>query len=537
MPLVAALLGSWGCAAEAPPPPPETPRLVVLVVVDQARYDYLERLRPLFTGGLARLLDAGVSFTEAHHAHAVTNTAPGHATLVTGRHPAAHGIVSNYWWDHRRGDWVYSVFDPERRRVSPLNLRCDSLGEWIVRRYPRARVFAVGGKDRSAVLLGGRGAEGAFWFDDESGDMVTSRHYYRRPPAWLAELNRRGGADDYLGRPWEALPVAAEAAAAAGFEAADGGDFQRGFPHPLGGLDPVPEESFWGAVYRSPYLDELVARLAETLIAAEGLGDDEQPDLLGLAFSSLDTVGHGYGPDSPEVLDVLLRLDRLLGRLFDRLDDRIGGDRVLVALSSDHGVAPLPEMQQRRGLPGRRAAAADVACLQRAGLELERRFGSADWLGDGLVIDGAALARAGIDREQAEVAAAELIAACPLVERVWRRSRLLAGEEDADDPRAAAFRRSVHPQRGPDLLLELPAYVVPQLDGRTGHGSPQRYDTHVPLLIAGPGVVAGRVDEPVWTVDLAPTLAELLAVPVPADVDGRSLAGWLTGGPAAVPER
>jgi arylsulfatase A-like enzyme len=512
---------------------------VLLVVTDQLTYDALERTRPLLTGGLARLLERGASFADAHHAHAVTTTAPGHATLATGADPARHGIVGNSWTDRARGERVYCAWDPDREIYSPIQLRLPTLGDRLRERWPRSKVYAASGKDRAAVLLAGRRGHGAFWFDD--GEWVTSDYYAPRgAPAWLAAFNGRDEPRRLLGELWEPLPVAPEAAAAAGVIPADYGAFDAGLPRAFGGFSPAADGGFSAAFEVSPFLDQQLAELARSLVEAEDLGADEWPDLLALSFSALDLVGHAYGPHSPEVLDVVLRLDRVLGELLDFLDREVGEDAVVVALSSDHGVAPLPELAGALGVPGRRAGRDDVVCLQRANLELGRRYGEGvDWLDRYLYLDAEALAEHRLDRAEVAEAAAGLLERCPGVARAWTWAEL-GSAQDAEAGGSAtagagsyrdAYRRSFDPERSPDLLLEVRPYFVPVTTSAATHGSPHPYDTHVPLILAGPGVPAGEVAGRAHTSDLAPTLAVLLGLPPAAGLDGESLLPRLADAP------
>lgn len=519
------VLFGGACARRGAPPPPEgTPRLVLLVAVDQMRYDYLERVGPLFTGGLARLLATGVSFTDAHHAHAMTSTGPGHATLSTGAHPARHGIVANSWYDRAAGDWVYCVGDPEHDRLGPVQLRVPALGDRMKERWPEARVFAAAGKDRAAILLGGRRADGAFWFDD--GEFVTSSYYYRRSgPEWLDEFNDRDWPRRFLAEGWTPLPVTPEAMLAAGFFPDATGPMTTPLPRAFGGFSPAADRSFYAGFRSSPFVDEMLGLLALEMVEAEGLGEDRYPDLLALSFSALDWVGHDDGPNSPATLDVLLRLDRTLGRLLDDLDRRLGEGAVVVALSADHGVAPLPEDAERLGLTVRRAGADDVLCLQRADRELEARFGQGiDWIGSGFYLDAEAIAEHDLDADRVAAVAAGLLERCPMVAHAWTRAQMAADGTTGEDGHLEAYRNGFDPERSPDLMIEVEPYRLPITYYETTHGSPHPYDTHVPLLFAGPGIAPGRVDGRVATVDLAPTLAERIGLPPLDGVDGRSLA-------------
>jgi arylsulfatase A-like enzyme len=525
------------CAEPEPPPPAGTPRLALIVVVDQLGEEQLERAAPLLEGGLARLLEEGAWFTGAHHGHAGTTTGPGHAVLATGADPARNGVVGNSWYDRERGERVYCAEDPERGLTSPVQLRVPALGDRLKERWPRSRVFAAAGKDRSAVLLGGRRADGAFWYDD--GEFVAGDYYFPRgAPEWLEEFNDREWPRRFLGRAWEPLPVGAEAAAAAGVVEADHGAFGRRLPRAFGGFSPAADGGFLYGFTLSPFLDDYLAELARTLVEAEGLGADAYPDLLALSFSALDLVGHEWGPNSPEALDVVLRVDRTLGELLAFLDRRVGEGAVVVALSSDHGVAPLPELAEALGVPGRRAGREDVLCLQGVNLELGRRFGEGvDWLDRYFYLDAGELAERDLDPSEVAAAAAELVERCPAVARAWTHAELQDGADgggtggaDGDAAYREAFRRSFDPVRSPDLLIEVEPYHLPVTSHATTHGSPHPYDTHVPLIFAGPGVPAGTFAGRAETVDLAPTVAELLGLPPLEGIDGESLVPEMAAG-------
>ncbi|MFQ5349937.1 MAG: alkaline phosphatase family protein [Thermoanaerobaculia bacterium] len=516
--LAATVSAVLGCAPQpAPEPPADVPKLLLLVVVDQFRGDYLERFDSLWRSGLRRLLDEGVVFSDAHHRHSVTHTASGHASLITGCHPRRHGIISNYWSVPDDPERLYSVDDPEHH-VSPANLLETALGDWLKERSDRSRVFAASGKDRSAVLLGGKQADAAFWYDDEEGHWRSNGYYPGAGTDWLDEFNDLRLADGQFGEAWRPLPVPSEDLAALGVEELDLGRLRSRFPHVYGGLTVGPDELFYRGLNGKPWLDEYLTRFAERLIIEEGLGLDGWTDLLGLSYSALDYAGHSFGPDSREVLDVLLRLDLRLGELLEFVDERIGLDNVVVALTSDHGVAPVPELGHSGGS---RLSADGVLCLQGTNRRLGERFGEAVWLLSGPFLNPEALAEHGVERRQVEEEAVRLLEACPGVARVWRRDEL---GEDAE-PAARLAANSFHAERSPDLMIEFEPFFQPTRSAAT-HGSPYPYDTHVPLVLLAPERGPLRDAAPAATVDLAPTLAALAGLP-PRDVDGVDLGSRL----------
>ncbi len=525
------LIGLVGCAEEAPPPespatvdslttsvepPPEgTPRLILFLVIDQARADYLVRFRPLLKHGLARLLEESVVFTEARHDHAITTTAPGHATLSTGVHPSRHGIVNNWWFDRESKDEVWAVGDDP----SPEAVEATALGDWLKGRYPESKVFAASGKDRGAVLTGGKRPDAVYWSDDDDGLFTSSEYYQDDEPAWLVAYHQQRFPDRYFGQVWEPLPEVMTHAEAYGLEALEFKPIADPFPHPLGSASPTPDAGFYDVLFGdTPFGDAYLADFAVALIDGEQLGQDAYPDFLGLGFSALDKVGHGYGPDSPEVLDTLLRLDRLLGDLFEAIDQRIGLDNTLISLSADHGVVPVPEVAKAQGLAARRFGAAEIACFQQVDQRLRARFGDQAWYLQSFYLDRSAVAAAGVDPAELEAETRKWIEECPLVVRAWTRSELegYAGEESMQ----RLYANSFHPEHSADILVQLEPFTLRTRSGITTHGSPYDYDRWVPWLLRLPKPLPAVIDEPVFTVDVAPTVAGLVGVTPPSDLDG-----------------
>ncbi len=521
--LVGCLLSCRGAPEPAAPEPaaePEPtggPRLVLLLAVDQMRADYLERFAPVLEGGLKRLADDGVAFTDAHHEHALTLTGPGHATLATGLHPRHHGIVGNSWYSREAHDDVYSAGDSDQQ--SPENLLGTALGDWLKRRSERSRVFSVSGKDRASVLLGGHRADAAFWYNGENGGFVSSPYYGEALPPWVEAFNDERHLDVHFGRLWEPRPFPAELLGELGIEDFDAGPYDEGLPRSFGGASPHPEESFYWALRTSPLSDAQMARFAMRLIDEEGLGSDGWPDVLALSFSALDAVGHTYGPHSREFLDVIVSLDQSLGELLAHIDAKVGRDRVVIAFSGDHGVVPTPEIRQRHGLAGRRLGREELICIQQARRVLTERFGPGEWFERGLYLDLAHLEASGVDAAAVEGVVAAHLETCPSVAEVWTRGEL-AGERPGQGPFAALYWNAFHPDRSPDFIPRFTEFFLGSRSHAASHGSPYPYDTAVPLIFVAPGCPPATVAERAATVDLAPTLAALAGIEAPAGLDG-----------------
>lgn len=315
-----------------------------------------------------------------------------------------------------------------------------------------------------------------------------------------------------------------------GLEPVDRGLFTRAFPHSLGGASAGPDAAFFEAFDESPFKDELTGELAAAVLETHELGRDDAVDLLAVSFSGLDHVGHAWGPDSPELADTLLRLDRVIGTLLDAVDREVGLEHVVVSLGSDHGVTPIPAALRASGGEGRTLYGEELACLQGLSRALAARFGAARWVLPGPFLSDEAMAAHGVSREVVERAAQEALAACPGVERVWARGEL-ADPAPPALPHGVLFHNAFHPERSPDLEQQLEPHVLGHGTNATTHGSVYDYDRHVPWLLRLPAGTARRVDQRVATVDIAPTIAALLGIAT-TPVDGSSRAALATGAAA-----
>ncbi|HVS62307.1 MAG TPA: alkaline phosphatase family protein [Thermoanaerobaculia bacterium] len=516
----------------AAPVPEGAPRLVLFLVVDQMRADYLTRFAPLYEHGLARLLEESVVFTDNHQAHARTETAAGHATLATGTFPSTHGVIGNSWWDRETQSQMYSAGDPDVDR-SARNLESPTLGDLFKRNWPESKVFGIGGKDRSAILTAGATADAAYWYSSRTGTFTTSAAYRGddEPEAeWLAAFHDRKLLDRLFGEAWTPV-ITAEQAAAYGVAPLDRGAFSRSFPYPLGGLSLYPDSSFYGAIYGTPFVDAYVADLAKALIDGEALGQDATPDFLGVTFSALDAVGHTYGPDAPETLDTLMRLDRTLGDLLDFVDARVGRDNVVVTVSSDHGVGEVPELRIARGEDAGRFGTEQVLCMQRLGRQVARDFGleGIDWMPELGYFDRDALASRQIDPDRLANALVAGLSVCPRIARILRPEDLAL---DSTDPMIRLAARSYYPGRSADLMFVLEPQTLATTT-TASHGSPHPYDTWVPWLLRLPGVEPQSIDRTTATVDVVPTIATLYGIEG-VKFDGLDRSALLRSAPAAV---
>jgi len=501
---------SFVCAQTpgAPKPAPVRPKLLLVIAVDQFRYDYLTRFRNEYKAGLAQLLTKGAVFTNANYEHMPTVTAVGHATMLTGASPVLSGIVANDWYEKETGKVTTSVEDHGSELIggegvgsTPKRLMVSTVADEI-KMSARGESKAIGMslKDRSAILMPGRTADAAYWFADENGSWVTSTWYMKQLPKWVADHNAKRPADRFLGKPW--VPYW-------------GGEALHKLPT-------TPDTMFYSNVEKSPYGNEILEEFAELAIEHEKLGQHAGVDVLTLSLSSNDKVGHAYGPDSPEARDMSVTTDRVLGKLFAFLDKKVGMRNVLVALTADHGVAPLPEVNAKRKMPGGRLKSKELGDLVQT--TLENAFGPGKWnagkLGEQLYLNPDLLEQYGAAKVRETAAAA--LRNFPHVQRVYTKEQFLNGQlpPDKTGKRAA---NGYHSTRGADLVMVLEPYWMFGTESTT-HGSPYGYDSHVPILLMGPGVKPGKYHEAAAVNDIAPTLATILEVEVPAGSMGRVLA-------------
>jgi predicted AlkP superfamily pyrophosphatase or phosphodiesterase len=574
-------------AAQAPPPVRlQKPRLIVVISIDQFRYEYLERFAPWFSErGFKRFLDSGADFTNCNYLHATTFTGPGHASIGTGHTPSESGIIANTWferdapYDAKMWEWFfddspgykpavsgtpapppalmpgakpwwqagggsprYCAFD-ERVKVtagntagmSPLLLDSDSLGDRVKERYPNAHVIGVALKDRAAILMAGRKADAAYWFDNKLPGFISSTAY-RYDPSLFA-FNERTMSYVPSSKQWTLSSTIPEAdLKRITFDPPEAWKlktprYETHFPHPINDAR---------ALTYTPFANDMLLDFATTIVDREKLGADDDPDVLYVGVSTPDYIGHYYGPDSMEVADDAVRLDRSIARFINGLEKKVGASRLVVAITADHGVQSTPEIAQlrdpkldagRTDLRNARRDAVSISELPPLRIELERRlaeklnipFSPGEPLTDGLIyffeepaiyLDWPRIRALKLDGEVVKRTIRDTIISMRDAgfDRAFTNSELIAPNPNAD-PIERAVRASFRADRSGDVLITLkPNWIWKYSNTDTTHGQPLPDDRHVPLLLWGASIVPSRYTDEVAPTDLARTLGAVVGV-------------------------
>ena len=493
--------------------PAPKPKLVLAIVIDQFRYDYLLRFRADYNAGFTRLLEHGAVFTDAHYLHSTTVTAVGHSTFLSGATPSISGIVANEWYDRQAKQTVTSVSDPDSKLVSsnagrtgssPRRLLVSTVGDELKMQGGDSKVIGISIKDRSAILPAGHMADAAYWYDNDTNAWVTSTYYRADLPEWARKVNGEERYKQLVNAKW--LPF----------------DAKNDSAKPFCTMTKGTEARFCGSLEATPWGNEMIEEFAERAIEGEKLGHHNSPDILAVSFSSNDYVGHAVGPDDPAVRDISIRTDRLLGKLFAYADRLVGAGNTLVVLTADHGVAPVPEVNQARKMPGGRLKG--PALIERISAALTNRFGAGKWIVSGSTMPYLNLElveKLKLDPAEVERVAAEAAGSMEHIFRVYTRHDLLAGRVQQDSISQAVSVGFFGPRSG-DLLIIPDPYYMFDATGTT-HGTPYDYDNHVPVLFLGTGIKAGSYSRTVAVNDIAPTVASILQVEIPSGSVGHVL--------------
>ncbi len=580
-----ALAGAGGCkgnevsVADSGAPAGETaaadaprPKLVVAIVIDQFRADYLTRFAPHFgEAGFKRLARRGASWT-GHYGHYATYTGPGHALILSGSYPYINGISANKFFNQETQRSEAMVFDAESEilgvkkadpdmDVSPRNFIGSTIGDELALATGRqSRTISLATKGRGAILLGGRLGK-SYFMNDDTGEMTTSTYYSSVLPNWVVGWNTRKLADASFGKPWErVLPEAAYALSGPDDAKAEGDSKGLGktFPHKVTGKLTAPGPDYYEAFVQTPFANDYELDFARAAVENEQLGGRGVIDLLAISLSAIDLAGHTFGPSSQEVQDIVVRLDRQLGVFIDWLYARLGEQNVTILVTADHGATPVPEQMAALGFEAGRIKKKTIADAVEAALTA--RFGAAgsaagspagspgakdkpaasakdakdpkaDAKADKWVValedphiflNRAAMAAKKLDPQEVEQVAGLAASSLKGFGGYFTRSQLIRGSVAAT-PLAMSVVRSYHAPRGGDVVLwTLPFYFwgkYGEKDVGSTHGTFYRYDSEVPVLLAGPGVRPGRygVRE---MVDVAATLSQLLGITAPAASEG-----------------
>ncbi len=524
--------------------PFDQPKLVLVIIADQFRYDYLVRFRNSYKGGIARLLNEGAVFTDARYPHYPTVTATGHATVLTGATPSVSGIAGNDWFERdpfitnktscppatppvyekAEGNRVIeSITDAStclvggsvsRNGASPRRLLVSTIGDELKMAGRKSKVIGISIKDRAAILPAGHMADAAYWFSGSK--FITSSYYMPALPDWATAFNEAMRAEQFKDADW--LPIEADANAAPFCSMAAN--------RSVNGQKVRPCISFTA----TPFANTLLEEFAEQAIEREGLGSAGRTDLLTVSFSANDILGHALGPDAPEVRDISIRTDETIGKLLTYIDERLGRGSTLVIFTADHGISPSPKVNNARKMPGGWIDTDEVR--QAVSAALSAKFGASDWLYErapegGLYFKTEAMAS---QKNAAEVveAAAEAARKIPHIARVFTSTGLWPGYAEADRV-GRAVSLGYYAQRSADLILVPEPYYMfggkslASFQGGTTHLTPYSYDAHVPLIFMGGGIKPGFYDAPVLVNDIAPTLATVLEVETPSGSIGRML--------------
>lgn len=533
----------------------DQPKLVVQITVDGLRADLIERYKHNFAdGGFRFLMDEGVYYKNAHYQHANTETIVGHVSLATGAPPSVHGMVGNVWFDRGLDRLVYNVEDPnysmlatgagvdKATEIDPTQKAAAGDGrspepimsttfsdELVISNNGQSRVFSVSVKDRGAISLAGHSGK-AFWFSKAQSEFVTSNYYYESNPMWVDRWNEKAIPARYSGQRWELTLPKEEYSLQEQVQdqKVDLGGFARTFPHPYG---PASYKYYSTMLTVSPAGDEITADFAKTLMAQEKLGAGEATDYLAISFSSNDYVVHLYGASSLETEDNLIRLDKTLASLFKHIDNAVGLDNTLIVLSADHGV---PEAAPTLNILGFRQPFyfnKDNLLTEELMTKLQSQFG----LGDEVIklyaqpyiyLDHELIAKKNVSLSEVQKLIAQEVMKVEGVAAAVT-SKDIANNRVADSRVNQLIRNNYHPLRSGDVYMVFgPRTYINDMDGLTiasTHGSPWRYDTHVPVIFAGNKLEAQTISRPVTPYDIAPTLSGYLNVSAPSGATGNIL--------------
>ncbi|MES1198183.1 MAG: alkaline phosphatase PafA [Chitinophagaceae bacterium] len=505
----------------------QRPKLVVGIVIDQMRWDYLYRYSERFAanGGFKRLLNQGFTCENTMIPYAPAVTAPGHASIYTGSVPAINGITGNLWWDNEQGREVYCAEDKTVKTVgsnsklgemSPRNLLvttiCDELR--LATNF-QSKVIGVALKDRGSILTTGHSANAAYWYDNTTGDWITSTYYMNDLPKWVNDLNSKKMVNKYYQQGWNTMfPLNTYKQSTADNVKWEGSlSGLKGFPYDTKGF----VDKNFGSIMAMPQGNTLTVEMGKAAITGEQLGVDDITDFLAISFSSPDLIGHTFGPNSIEEEDNYLRLDKDLGDLLDFVDAKVGKGQWLAFLSADHAVAQTPGFLKEHKIPAGNVSLLDIT--KQINKSLKDQFGK-----DNLIVSSDnyqfylnhyLIDSAHLNSEEIKEWVVGYLSAEPGIARVFALDKLMMTTLNSKQKNMLA--NGYYPRRSGDIQVILqPQYIDGFISSGTTHGLWNPYDTHIPLLWYGWGIKAGKTNREVYMTDIAPTIAAILHIQMPS---------------------
>lgn len=515
------------------------PKLVVGIVIDQMRYDYLYSFYSKYSeNGFKKLMAKGFHCKNTNYNYVPTFTGPGHASIYTGTNPSVHGIIANDWFDRNEGSMVYCAEDANVKtigstsnagKMSPHRMFTTTIGDELkIASNGKSKIIGIALKDRGAILPAGHSANAAYWFDSETGDFISSTYYMNELPEWVKNFNAKKRTDHFLSQKWTSLlPIEQYTESLPddnNYEFITKGETRPVFPHDLPTIVKAYEGNK-GLIRSTPFGNTLTKEMMFAAIEGEQLGKDDVTDMLCVSFSSPDYIGHAYGPKSKEIQDCYLRLDLEIAEMISYLEKNIGKNNFVLFLTADHAAAEVPAHMMDMKIPAGYINVNDVADeLNNYLLEFfplndpSERFVKAI-ANEQIFFNLDLLKRNKIEREAIEIKAAEFFRELKGVANVLTRHNLLYTEYTLGIRKM--MQCGFNEKRSGDVVINLlPGWMDHGPKGTT-HGSPYTYDTHVPLLFYGNGIKAGSSSEKVDITDIAPTLSLLMDIPFPNGCTGK----------------
>lgn len=513
------------------------PKLVVGIVIDQMRFDYLYRFRSNYgKDGFNRLINEGTNFTYAHFNYVPLYTAPGHSSIYTGTTPYYHGMISNNWYDRKTGKVIYCCDDNTVKgvgtdgaegKMSPKNLLATTMTDELkIATNGFAKVVSVSLKDRGAILPGGHSADEVYWYDGESGKFISSTYYMKSLPTWVDKFNEKNFADYYLSKDWTlSLPTdkyKINAPDNANYEPDLYHEGKNTFPHSFKNIDPKTK---YETLRYTPFGNQILLDFVNAILSNENLAGNEFTNFLAISFSSTDYIGHEYGPNSEEIEDTYIKLDHQIAELLKLLDKHIGKNNYILFLTADHGAVEVPEHLSNLKIP---AGNFDPKIIT----DSVNVFGRKTFNVDGMVekfinkqiyLNYKKIESAGLDLPEVEDQISNyLYSTFPEIAVVRKRSDII--NEHATRNSDNFILNGFNFQRSGDIAVEL----QPNLQFNTGedrvtHGTRNSYDSHVPLLFFGWKIPHRELNTPVYTIDIAPTICSMLHLNEPSSCIGKPI--------------